>query len=84
MAIATSRSIGIKLCKIFGLDPKKVSSISLYVPSDGIVSLDVVQITYQKEMQQLVELLEEYELEKTDRTSEIKGTDSNEFRTFEI
>jgi len=84
MTIEKSKSVGIQLCEIFGFDPTKVSCLSLHVPADSIVYLDVTHIVYQKEMKKVVELLKGYRLERTDTTSEIKGTDSNDFRTFEI
>lgn len=83
MSATDSKNIGIKLCEVFGLDPKKVVSLSINVRSDEIVYLEVTQVTHQAEMKQLVELMKEYKLERTDTTSEIKGTNIAEFNTFE-
>lgn len=66
MAIAADRELGIRFCKILGLDPIKVRGITLVVaPGDAVIA--EVEIYPDEEDMRLIELeLKRYKLVKKD------------------
>ena len=67
MARITGLSIGKKVCDALGLDVKRVNSIIIRIEADDYVTIEVTQLINQKELDQTIKVLKEYNLvEKKD------------------
>lgn len=82
--IASSKEVGSALCKIFGLNPKKVTRLEIVIQAGEPVVINSSQYMFEGDEHRMVEVLSEYALERTDKTSEITGRAEEDFKpTFQ-
>ena len=82
MAISGQKDLGKRVCESLKLDPKKTVQIDFSVTTEPGIYVTVTQLMKVEELDEILPIMEEYKLVKTDKTSEISGDEDN-VRTME-
>lgn len=75
MSKVSGQKLGVALCEVFHLDPKKVRSITIHAHAECIASVEITQIIQNDELSKIVNILKKYDIEQNDSTPEITGDD---------
>lgn len=69
--INDKENLAVKLCEVLKLNPNETTSIDITIYPDDCVYVTIGRKMFIKEMEEIVEVLKQYTLEETDKTSEI-------------
>lgn len=64
------QTLGLQLCKLFGLDAEKVESIAIICHVDALASVEVSYRIYSDEVCEMVEVFEKHRLTIADDSEE--------------
>jgi hypothetical protein len=63
MELIATTSFGVELCKVLGLDSKKVRTITIKVQPDDVILVTTEQLLFVEEGQKMLTMLKYYHLE---------------------
>lgn len=63
-SIVSGRELGTKICEALGLDPNKVSKVTLECSADDVAKVTVHSAVYEEEAKEVSEIMTQYALQE--------------------